>query len=75
LCSALPIRTERRQNPGELVQTLYADLRLPQRHAGAIALIEHPVRQLAAKVRSFVRVYARQILPAAKPRHLQASSE
>jgi hypothetical protein len=70
LCSALPIRTERRQNAGELIQTLYVDLGWPQRHAGAIALIEHPVRQLAANVRSFVCVYARQFLAAAKRRDL-----
>jgi DNA helicase II / ATP-dependent DNA helicase PcrA len=50
LCNSLTIRTERCENAGELVETLNADLGRPERHARAIALVEHPIRQLAAKV-------------------------
>ncbi|WP_247973406.1 hypothetical protein [Bradyrhizobium sp. 195] len=53
---------ERRKNRSKLVETLDADLRLPERHAGAVAFVKHPVRQLTAKVRPLIRVDARQIL-------------
>jgi hypothetical protein len=75
LCASLPIRAEQRENAGKLVETLDADLGLPERHARAVALVEHPVRQLAAKVRPFVRVDARQFLAAPKRRDLQRPPE
>jgi hypothetical protein len=75
LCASLPIRAERRKNIGKLVETIDADFRLPKRHACAVALVEHPIRQLTAKVRPFVRVDARQFLAATKRRDLQRPSE
>jgi hypothetical protein len=75
LCASLPIRAEQRENAGKLVETLDADLGLPERHARAVALVEHPIRQLAAKVRPFVRVDARQFLAAPKPRDLPRPPE
>ena len=75
LCASLPIRTERCENVGELVETLNADLGRPERHAGTVALVEHPIRQLAAKVRPLVRVNARQFLATPKRRDLQHPPE
>ncbi len=66
MCAVAPIRTERRQNADKLVETLDADLGRPERHAGAVALIEHPIWQLAAQTRPLVRIDARQFLAAAK---------
>jgi hypothetical protein len=66
MCAPLPIRTERCQNAGELTETLNADLGRPKRHARAVALVEHPIRQLSAKVRPLVRVDARQVFAATK---------
>ena len=66
LCASLSIRADRRENAGELVEALDADLGRPERHARAVTLVEHPVGQLAAKVRPLVRVDARQFLAAAK---------
>jgi len=71
----LAIRAERRKNSGKLVEPLDADLGLPERHARAVALVEHPIWQLAAKVRPLIRVDARQFLAAAKRRNLQRPSE
>jgi hypothetical protein len=65
-CASLPIRAEQRENGGKLVEALDADLGLPKRHARAVALVKHPIRQFAAKVRPLVRVDARQFLAAAK---------
>jgi hypothetical protein len=66
---------ECRQSGGKLDEAFDADLRLAESHARAVALIEHPGRKLAAKVRSFVRVDTLQILPAAVRRHLQRLPE
>ncbi len=49
-----------------------ADFSRPTRHACAVALVEHPIRQLTAKVRPFVRVDARQFLAATKRRDLHS---
>ena len=54
---------------------LDADLRQPERHAGAIALIKHPIRQLAAEVRPFIRIDARQLLAAPNRRHPEGPPE
>ena len=59
MCASPPIRAEQRENIGQLVETLDADLRPPKRHVRAIVLVEHPIRQLAAKVRPLVCVDAR----------------
>jgi hypothetical protein len=75
LCASLPIRAEHRENTGKLVESVDADLGLPKRHACAVALIEHPIRQLAGKVRPFVRVDAGQFLAATKRRDLQRPPE
>lgn len=66
MCALRPIRTERRENTRQLVETFDADLGLPERHARAVALVKHPVRQLTAKVRPLIRVDARQLLAAAE---------
>jgi hypothetical protein len=75
LCASLPIRSERRENSGKLVEALNADLRRPERHAGAVAFVKHPVRQLTAKVRPLIGVDASQILAAPEWRYLQRSPE
>lgn len=69
MCPRGPIPVEQVENDGKLVEPLDADLRQPQRHAGAIALIEHPIRQFAAEVRPLIRIDARQLLAAPKRRH------
>jgi hypothetical protein len=69
LCSPVSISVEQGKNGGKLVEPLDADLRRAQRHAGAIALIEHPIRQLAAEVRPFIRIDARQLLAAPERRY------
>ena len=66
---------ERSQGGGEFIQTFDADFGGSQRHASAVALVEHPVRQFSTEVRPFVRVNALQILVAPVGRHLQCSSE
>ncbi len=66
MCAPLPSRAEQRENAGKLVETLDAYLGLAERHARAVALVEHPIRQLAAKVGSFMRVNAHQFLAAAE---------
>jgi hypothetical protein len=75
LCASLSIRTERRENTGKLVETFDADLGLPECHACAVAVVEHPIRQLPAKVRPLARVDACQFLAASKRRDLQSPSE
>jgi hypothetical protein len=75
LCSSLPIRSERRENGSKLVEALDTDLRQPKRHAGAVAFVKHPVRQLAAKVGPLIRVDACQILATTEWRYLQRSPE
>jgi hypothetical protein len=52
-----------------------ADLRRTETHAGAVALVEHPVRKLAGEVPPLIRVDASQILAAPVPRHLQCPVE
>ena len=69
MCAPISIPVEQGENDGKLVEPLDADLRQPERHAGAIALIKHPIRQLAAEVRPFIRIDARQLLAAPKRRH------
>jgi hypothetical protein len=64
LCASLPIRPERSENGREFVETLNVDLGRPERHTHAVALVEHPIGQLAAKVRPLVRVDACQFLAA-----------
>jgi hypothetical protein len=66
LCASLPIRSDYRQDGDKFVQALNADLGQPERHAGAVAFVEHPGRQLTAKIRPLVRVDARQILAASE---------
>jgi hypothetical protein len=75
LCASLPIRAEHRENDGKLVETRDAYLGLPECHVRAVALVEHPIRQLATKVRPFVRVNARQFFATSKRRDLQHPSE
>lgn len=75
MCASLPIRAERRENGSEFVETLNADLGLSERHARAVAGVKHPVRELAAKVRPFVRIDERQVLAATKRRDMQRASE
>jgi hypothetical protein len=69
LCIPVSIPVEQVENESKLVEPRDADLRRPQRHAGAIALIKHPIRQLAAKIGPFIRIEARQLLAAPKRRH------
>ena len=75
MCASLPRRAECGEHGGQLVERLDADLRRPERHTDAIALVEHPVRQLAAQIRPLLRVDARQRLAAPERRDLQRSSE
>ena len=78
MCALLPIRAENAENAengSQLVETLNADLRRPERHAGAVALVEHPVRELATEVRPLVCIDAAQRFAAAKWRDLQRSPE
>jgi hypothetical protein len=75
LCAPLPIRAECSKHAGKLAEPLDADLRRPELHAGAVAFVEHPVRQLAAKIRPFMRVYAGQCLAASKWGHLERPPE
>ena len=51
------------------------DLWPAQCHATAVSLIEHPVRQLTAKVRPLLRVDTPQILAAPKGRYLKRATE
>lgn len=62
---------ERRQQPAKLMQSLQANLRRAERHAAAVGFVEHPVRQLTAKVRALVRIDALQILAAPEGRYLE----
>jgi hypothetical protein len=56
------ILTEQGENGSQFSETLEADLGCAERHAPAINLIEHPVRQLPAQPRALGRIDARQIL-------------
>jgi len=69
------ILTQRSQDRGEFGERLHADPRAAEFHASAIALVEHPVRQLATEIRPLVRVDARQILAASVRRDPQNLSE
>jgi hypothetical protein len=71
----VPIRAERRKHGGKLVKPFDTDLGRPERHAGAVALVEHPVRQLTTKIGSLVRIDARQCLAASEWGDLQRSSK
>lgn len=73
MCAPLPIRTECRKHAGKLVEPLDTDLGRPERHADAVAFVEHPVRQLTAKIGPLVRIDARQCLAASEWGHLQRS--
>ena len=75
MCARLPIRAEQSKHGGQFVEPLDADLRRAERHAGAVAFVEHPVRQLAAQIRPLVRVDARQLLAAPERRDLQRPPE
>jgi hypothetical protein len=66
---------ERLKHGGQFVEPLDADLQRTQRHAGAIACVEHPVRQLAAQIRPLLRVDAAQRLAASERRDLQCAAE
>jgi hypothetical protein len=61
----------RSQNGGEFIQGCDADLRRAEAHAGAIALVEHPVWQLAGEVRPFIRIDAGQVLATPVARYLK----
>jgi IS66 Orf2 like protein len=69
------MRAEESKHRGQLIKPGDADLWRAERHAGAIALVEHPVRQLAAQIRPLLRVDARQRLAAPERRDLQRSPE
>ena len=75
VCAPLRCAPSSSKHGGQLVEPLDADLRRPERHADAIAFVEHPVRQLAAQIRPLLRVDARQRLAAPERRDLQRSSE
>src|ERR1700749_5025064 len=51
------------------------DLWPAQCHATAVSIIEHPIRQLTAKVRPLLRVDTSQILAAPKGRYLERATE
>ena len=55
------IRRPRRQDSGQLGKALDADLWRSQAHAGAIGLVEHPVRQFPREVWPFLRVYRHEL--------------
>jgi len=63
-CRWLSILAERGQDGGQFDQARDADLGRPKRHAGAVALVEHPVRQLAAEIRPLISVDALKFLAA-----------
>ena len=75
MCAPVAIRVEQGKNDGKLVEPLNVDLRRAQRHAGAVALIEHPIRQLAAEIRPFIRIDARQLPAATKRRYPERPPE
>ena len=58
MCVLLPIRAEQREDDSEFVEAFNADLGRSERHGRAVALVEHPVRQLATKIGPFLRVDA-----------------
>ena len=75
MCAPVPMRAEQSKHRSQFVEPVDADLGRAERHAGATALVEHPVRQLAAQIRPLVRVDARQRLAAPERRDLQRLSE
>lgn len=75
MCVTASMHAEESKHRGQLAEPVDADLRRTERHADAIAFVEHPVRQLAAQIRPLERVDARQRLAAPERRDLQCSSE
>ena len=75
MCVTASMHAEQSKHRGQLAEPVDADLRRAERHADAIAFVEHPVRQLAAQIRPLVRVDAGQRLAAPERRDLQRSSE
>jgi hypothetical protein len=75
LCAALPIRAQCPKHASKLVQPFDANLGGAERHAGAIALVEHPVGQLTTKIGPLMRIDARQCLATSERRDLQGSPE
>src|SRR5208283_4501293 len=65
------IPSERHQDRRQLAQTFNAHLRRSKRHARAVALVEHPGRQLAAEIRPVTGVDADQVLTSPERRYLQ----
>jgi len=66
LCASLSIRADSREYSGQFVEPVDADLRRPERHARAVGWVEHPIREFATKVRTLIRVDARQLFAAPK---------
>lgn len=66
---------ERRQESAKVIKGRQTDLWQTQCHATAVSLVEHPVRQLTAKVRPFVRVDTLQILAAPEGRYLECTTK
>lgn len=75
MCVTASMHAEESKHRRQLAEPVDADLRRTERHADAIAFVEHPVRQLAAQIRPLERVDARQRLAAPERRDLQCSSE
>jgi hypothetical protein len=63
------------QNRGKLIQAANADLSWAKRHACAVALIKHPVREFAAMATPLLRKNALQVFAAPERRYLQRSPE
>ena len=63
-CAQCLIREEQLQNLGKLIQPANADLSWAKRHACAVALIKHPVREFAAMATPLLRKDALQVFAA-----------
>jgi len=74
-CAQCLIREEQLQNRGKLIQATNADLSWAKRHACAVALIKHPVREFAAMATPLLRKNALQVFAAPERRYLQRSPE
>src|SRR5215218_4184567 len=74
-CTMAAIRRPRRKDSGQLGKALDADLWRSQAHAGAIGLVEHPVRQFPREVRPLLGIDEAQSLTAPIPRDLNGLSE
>ena len=74
-CAQCLIREEQLQNRGKLIQAANADLSSAKRHACAVALIKHPVREFAAMTTPLLRENALQVFAAPERRYLQRSPE